>query len=246
MIACNKLRGFFKRVVKNPDRICAWHGSKIPCMCSTFGEWYREHSIRTKATMHLEHLPGERLEVDWAGQTMEITDNLTGEIIPPYVFFAAHSYSGFAYVEAFPRWETYEKRQSMTLSKKSEYTLLALVDLARGYDSKKWLSATQIAERNEIPIKFLEQILLMLKANKYVVSARGPSGGYQLSRRPQEISLAEIIRLIDGALAPVASVSSFFYESTPTEKNEKLLACFQDIRDYTARKLESTTLDQMV
>lgn len=74
---------------------------QIPYMYSTFCDRYREYSVRNKATMHIERRPGEQLEVDWAGATMEITDNLTGEIIPAHIFVAAHSYSGYAYVEAF-------------------------------------------------------------------------------------------------------------------------------------------------
>lgn len=74
---------------------------EIPYMYSAFCDRYREYSVRSKATMHIERRPGEQLEVDWAGQTMEITDNLTGEIIPAYIFVAAHSYSGYAYVEGF-------------------------------------------------------------------------------------------------------------------------------------------------
>jgi transposase len=52
-------------------------------------------------TIHIDHKPGERMEVDWAAQTIEITDNLTGEIIPAYIFVSVLSYSGYAYVEAF-------------------------------------------------------------------------------------------------------------------------------------------------
>lgn len=74
---------------------------EIPYMYSAFCDRYREYSIRTKATMHIERRPGEQLEVDWAGQTMEITDNMTGEIIPAYIFVATLNYSGYAYVEAF-------------------------------------------------------------------------------------------------------------------------------------------------
>lgn len=75
---------------------------EIPYMYSAFCDRYREYSVHTKATMHLERRPGEQLEVDWAGATMEIADNMTGEIIPAYIFVATLSYSGYAYVEAFP------------------------------------------------------------------------------------------------------------------------------------------------
>jgi transposase len=79
---------------------CRQNG-EIPYMYTAFCDRYRDYSIRNKATMHIERKPGERMEVDWAGQTMEITDNLTGEIIPAYIFAATLSYSGYAYVEAF-------------------------------------------------------------------------------------------------------------------------------------------------
>lgn len=75
--------------------------NEIPYMYTAFCDRYREYSVRTKATMHIERNPGEKLEVDWAGQTMELTDNKTGEIVPAYIFVAALSYSGYAYVEAF-------------------------------------------------------------------------------------------------------------------------------------------------
>lgn len=75
--------------------------SELPYMYTAFCDRYRDYSVRNRATMHIERRPGEQMEVDWAGQAMEITDNLTGEIIPAYVFVAALSYSGYSYVEAF-------------------------------------------------------------------------------------------------------------------------------------------------
>ena len=79
---------------------CRQNG-EIPYKYSAFCDRYREYSMRTKATMHIERKPGEQMEVDWAGKTMEITDNLTGEITPAYIFVSVLSYSGYAYVEAF-------------------------------------------------------------------------------------------------------------------------------------------------
>jgi Rrf2 family protein len=133
----------------------------------------------------------------------------------------------------------------MRLSRKSEYALLALVDLACRY-GKGRAKIIEISERNGIPKKYLEQIFLQLKGAGYVRSIRGASGGYELAKNPSEITLAEIIRLIDGPLASVGSASLYFFEHTPIERNEKLLRVFKQIRDIVAEKLENTTLEQLI
>ncbi len=84
--------------------------------------------------------------------------------------------------------------------------------------------------------------MLALKRAHFLRSAKGQHGGYSLAKRPEQISLAEIIRLFDGALAPTESVSENFYESTPIEKEQKVVAVFKDIRDYVSNKLETTTI----
>jgi Rrf2 family transcriptional regulator, cysteine metabolism repressor len=127
------------------------------------------------------------------------------------------------------------------LTSKSEYALLALVHLAR-HRGEDYLSVQSIAAAQEIPPKFLEQILLLLKRGRYVRSLKGQHGGYRLARPARQISIAEIIRLFEGALAPTESVSKYFYESTPIEKERKLLKLFKGIRDYVSERLEHTTL----
>jgi len=129
----------------------------------------------------------------------------------------------------------------MKLTSRSEYALLALVFLARN-ESAGFISVETIAVAQEIPPKFLEQILLALKRAKYLRSAKGKHGGYRLARPANKISLAEIIRLFDGALAPTESVSLNFYEPTPIEKEQNLVAVFKEIRDYISNKLETTTI----
>ena len=129
----------------------------------------------------------------------------------------------------------------MKLTSRSEYALLALVYLARS-NATGYVSAETIAEAQKIPAKFLEQILLALTRGKYLRSSKGQHGGYKLAKSSDKISLAEIIRLFDGALAPMESVSKYFYESTPIEKEKKLVSVFRDIRDYVSEKLENTTL----
>jgi len=74
---------------------------EIPFMYTQFCKYYREFAIREKATMHISHKPAERAEVDWAGSTAFITDNITGEPIPAYIFVACLPFSQYAYVEAF-------------------------------------------------------------------------------------------------------------------------------------------------
>lgn len=75
---------------------------EIPFMYTQFCKRYREYAVIHQATMHIERKPGEQMEVDWAGGTMEITDNITGGSVPAYGFVAVLPYSGYAYVEAFP------------------------------------------------------------------------------------------------------------------------------------------------
>jgi len=133
----------------------------------------------------------------------------------------------------------------MKLTARSEYALLAMIHMARNY-SEAYLPTERIARAENIPLRFLEQILLLLKRSRYVQSARGQKGGVRLARDPSQITLAEIVRLLDGALAPTVSVSEYFYGATPIEQEEKLRVLFRDIRDYIAGKLEHTTLADLV
>lgn len=134
----------------------------------------------------------------------------------------------------------------MKLSTKSEYACLALIFLAKNYNSSGLFTIGEIADAQKIPKKYLEQILLILKRGSYVKSYKGSAGGYKLAKKPIDITIAEIIRLMDGALAPVESVSKYFYEPTPIEKSKKLLAVFKQIRDYISETLEKVTLADLV
>ena len=131
------------------------------------------------------------------------------------------------------------------LSAKTEYALLAMVDLAEHFN-KGLVKISDISYRKNIPKKFLEQILLTLKRTGYLKSRRGADGGYMLLKPPDSITVAEVIRLMDGALAPVESVSSYFYDHTPIEQDERLIALFKDIRDYISNKLEKTTFSDII
>ena len=129
----------------------------------------------------------------------------------------------------------------MKLTSRSEYALLALVYLAR-QKPETYVSVDSISKAQKIPAKFLEQIMLALKHGRYVQSTKGQHGGYRLVRTPDKITLADVIRLFDGALAPTESVSKYFYESTPIEKEKGLVKVFKRIRDQVSDTLESTTI----
>lgn len=129
----------------------------------------------------------------------------------------------------------------MKLTSRSEYALLALVHLCRS-DGKGYLPVETIGAAQGIPPRFLEQILLTLKRARYVRSLKGQHGGYCLARPGDRITIAEVVRLIDGPLAPTESVSKYFYEATPIERERKLVRVFKEIRDLVSERLEKTTI----
>ncbi len=133
----------------------------------------------------------------------------------------------------------------MKLTTKSEYACLALLDLAEHYDAGL-VKTDDIARRKKIPRKYLEHILLLLNKAGYIRSKRGADGGYELIKQPGEVSVAEIVRLMDGALAPVGSVSRHYYHSTPIEQSKSLTKLMKNIRDYTSRLLEATTFADLL
>ncbi len=133
----------------------------------------------------------------------------------------------------------------MKLSAKSEYACLALLYLSENYN-KGLYTIADIAKHKKIPKKFLEQILLILKRGGYVNSRKGSIGGYKLAKSPDNITVAEIIRLMDGALAPVDSVSKYFYEPSPIEESKELIDLFRGIRDFVSDKLESTNFSNLL
>lgn len=105
-----------------------------------------------------------------------------------------------------------------------------------------FVKVEEICRACNIPKKYLELLLTALRQNRYIQTRRGISGGYRLSRPAKEITLAEIIRLMDGALAPTESVSTYFFANTPLSREPKMLAVFKEIRDYIAGRLEKLTL----
>jgi Rrf2 family cysteine metabolism transcriptional repressor len=131
----------------------------------------------------------------------------------------------------------------MKLSVRGEYALRALLVLGL-HPGDGVVRIQTISDEQHIPKRFLEQILNDLRTAGIVESRRGLSGGYRLARQPAQISLAEIIRHIEGALAPVSCVSERFYEkcSCPDESRCALRGVMKEIRDAIVAVAEQTTL----
>lgn len=129
----------------------------------------------------------------------------------------------------------------MKISQKGLYALQAMMMLARHHNQGA-IRIRDIAYEEELPEKFLELILLEMKNARLVESARGAKGGYQLRRPPSEILLSEIIRLIDGPLAPFGDAEQLRSLIARDAEHRALYRVFLDVRDAAAKILESTTL----
>lgn len=128
----------------------------------------------------------------------------------------------------------------MKISSRGEYALRALIYL--GSSDNQLTSIGEISEKTLVPDTYLEQILLQLKRNGYVQSKRGVNGGYKLSRSPSEIIIGELIRNLEGPLAPMGCVSITSYESCPLEAGCLLKPLWALVRDTIADLLDKTTL----
>lgn len=133
----------------------------------------------------------------------------------------------------------------MKLSVRGEYALRALLVLGRDYvEDDSVVSIQAISRLQNIPKRFLEQILNDLKSAGIVASKRGVTGGYRLRKPPQQITLADIIRHIEGPLAPVSCVSETCYEkcSCPDESRCAIRNVMKDVRAAIVKLMENTTL----
>ena len=134
------------------------------------------------------------------------------------------------------------------LSSKGKYAVQAAVMLAELFESRAWTPTVAIAEREKIPRKFLEAILVQLRDGGLVDSRRGPQGGHRLSRSPAAISVADIMRLIDGplALTPCASVTRFRPCTDCADAGScRIQPVMNQARDAVAAVLESCSLDSL-
>jgi Rrf2 family protein len=135
---------------------------------------------------------------------------------------------------------------AMRLSRRSEYGIRALIDLVRHGDEAP-VALASLAGRNNLPPKFLEQIMSTLKHGGIVRTTLGAHGGYAMAADPATISLGRVIRLLDGALAPLPCVSLRYYGhcSCPDEATCPLRDVMLDVRDSMLDILDQETLADM-
>lgn len=138
----------------------------------------------------------------------------------------------------------------MRLSKRGEYGLRAMITLAESTsqsDPPVMMQIKEIAQREKISSKFLEQILLTLKNAGLLHSKMGVGGGYYLARPAGEITLGQIFRVLDGPVAPIKCVSQMAYESCgcPDEETCGLRLVMSDVRNAIAGILDNTSLAEV-
>jgi Rrf2 family protein len=133
------------------------------------------------------------------------------------------------------------------LSSKAKYGLKAMVHLARR-EGEGTILIADIAEAERIPRKFLDAILLELKTRGFLVSKKGKGGGYALAQPAKSIAVGDVIRVLDGPLAPVPCVSRVAYrrcDDCADEASCSVRAVMQDVRDALAQILDNTSLQDM-
>ncbi len=132
----------------------------------------------------------------------------------------------------------------MRISKKTDYALRALFTLVDHYGNGP-IPIRELARRNDVPKRFLEQIMLDLKAQGWVKSHAGIRGGYILAKKPEKITMGEVVRHFDGILAPIGCVSVTGYERCSQEPVCKFRRIFLDARNYIAGAMDRATLAEV-
>jgi Rrf2 family protein len=137
----------------------------------------------------------------------------------------------------------------MRLSKRGEYALRSLINLGIAAEvGRSLVQVSELADNEQLPVKFLEQIMQSLKEAGLIVSVRGKFGGYRLAKSPRLIPIGQVVRLIDGPLAPIGCVSQTAYEpcTCPDETHCGLRMLMLDVRNAIANILDRYTLADVV
>ena len=129
----------------------------------------------------------------------------------------------------------------MWVSKKTDYALRALFTLVDHYGGLP-IPIRELARRNDVPKRFLEQIMLDLKTQGWVDSVAGIRGGYVLAKNPEKIMMGEVVRHFDGIVAPIGCVSVARYERCSQEPVCRFRRVFLDVRNYVAGVMDRSSL----
>jgi Rrf2 family protein len=131
----------------------------------------------------------------------------------------------------------------MKITYKGDYALKTILDLAVHYENSP-VTISELARRADIPIKFLEQILLDLKRGGFVESRRGKIGGYLLTRHPSQIKIGQVLRFIDGPIEPVACVNNK-YKGCQDIGKCIFRGIWQRITESTSKIVDNITFEQL-
>lgn len=129
----------------------------------------------------------------------------------------------------------------MWVSKKTDYALRALFTLVDNFGGMP-IPIRELARRNDVPKRFLEQIMLDCKTQGWVSSTAGLRGGYLLAKNPAKITMGEVVRHFDGILAPIECVSVAGYKRCSQEPVCRFRRVFLDVRNYVAGVMDRSTL----
>ena len=135
------------------------------------------------------------------------------------------------------------------ISSKTKYGLKALMILSEEYAAKRPILISELAKKERIPKKFLEHILLELKNKGILYSKKGKGGGYSLSKKPEQISVGAVIRVLEGTLSPLPCLSQTAYHKCDECRDETTCAIrmvMKEVREATASILDGTSLREML
>lgn len=137
----------------------------------------------------------------------------------------------------------------MNLTRRGEYALRTLIRIGVAHaHGREVVAVSELAEAERLPLKFVEQILLQLRGAGYIDTRRGKFGGYRIAKPLTEIRIGDLVRLIDGRLAPIACASETSYErcTCPDEEHCGLRMLMIDVRNAISRILDRYTLHDVV
>ncbi len=132
----------------------------------------------------------------------------------------------------------------MKLSRKTDYALRVLLTLVQE-DGQRPISIRELADRNDVPKRFLEQIMLEMKQQGWVRSVAGSRGGYLLARPADKITMGQVIRHFDGLLAPIACVSVTHHEPCSQESTCRFRRVLLNVRNHVAAAMDRASLDEV-